>query len=186
MPNELGLDNNCEMNSSPGLESKRLLLPPLTVEHTNALSTIYADPDVARFVGGERLTGETIPLQVAAFAEEWEQRGYGQSAALDRDTGEFLGRIGLHYWPEWNEVEIGYILGRSAQGKGLAFEGSMAWINWAKSNSDIEYLIANIHPDNVASIGLAKKLGFTFNRHDRTPSGLPTLIYRLNFSDPLL
>ncbi len=174
------------MNLSPGLDSNRLLLPPLAVEHTDALSTIYADPDVARYVGGDRLTAETIPLQVAAFAEEWEQRGYGQSAVLDRKTGEFLGRIGLHFWPEWNEVELGYVLSRSAQGKGFAFEGSMRWIDWAKSESDIDYLIANIHPDNAASIGLAKKLGFTFSRHDRTPSGLPTLIYRLNASRPVL
>jgi RimJ/RimL family protein N-acetyltransferase len=168
------------MTSSRRLDTVRLLLPPLAVGHTEALSAIYADPEVARYVGGDRLTAETIPWQVEAFAEEWDQRGYGQSAVLDRETGEFLGRIGLHFWPEWNEVELGYVFGQSAQGKGLAFEGSMRWIEWAKSEPGIDYLIANIHPDNAASIGLAKKLGFTFSRYDTTPSGLLTLIYRLD------
>jgi RimJ/RimL family protein N-acetyltransferase len=88
--------------------------------------------------------------------------------------------MGLHFWPAWNEVELGYVLGQWAQGKGLAFEGSTRWIEWAKSEPGIDHLIANIHPDNAASIGLAKKLGFTFSRHDTTPSGLPTLIYRLD------
>lgn len=168
------------MTSSRHLETSRLLLPPLTVEHTAALASIYADPDVARFIGGDRLTQEAIEFQVSSFADEWSQKGYGQSAVLDRRSGEFLGRIGLHFWPAWNEIELGYVLGKEAQGKGIAFEGSVRWIEWAQSQSDVTYLIANIHSANAASIGLARKLGFAFDRHDTTPSGVPTLIYRLN------
>jgi RimJ/RimL family protein N-acetyltransferase len=165
------------------LESARLLLPPLSLEHGRALAGIYADPVVARYVGGDRLTDELIDRQVAAFADEWAERGYGQSAVISRDSGEFLGRIGLHYWPAWDEVELGYVLGRSAQGKGLAFEGASAWIDWARSAPGIDRLIANIHPDNAASIGLAGRLGFGFHRHDVTPTGLPTLIYELAVVD---
>lgn len=144
------------------------------------MASIYADPDVARFVGGDRLTNEAIKSQVTSFADEWSEKGYGQSAVLDRQSGAFLGRIGLHFWPAWNEIELGYVLRKEAQGKGIAFEGCARWIEWAQSQSDVTYLIANIHPANAASIGLAKKLGFAFDRHDTTPSGLPTCIYRLN------
>ena len=126
------------------------------------------------------MTDETIPIQVADFADEWEARGCGQSAVILRASGKFIGRIGMHYWPQWDELELGYVLARSAQGAGLATEGASAWIAWAKSTTPTDYLIANIHPDNAASIGLAKKLGFEFARHDVTPSGLPTLIYRLD------
>jgi RimJ/RimL family protein N-acetyltransferase len=100
------------------LSTDRLDLPPLSVAHTEAMARIYADPEVARYVGGDRLTPEIIALQVADFAQEWDTRGYGQSAVLRRDTGAFIGRIGLHYWPEWAEVELGYILSRDAQGQG--------------------------------------------------------------------
>lgn len=172
------------MGSPRDLTTERLVLPPLAVEHTDALAKVYADPDVARYIGGTRLTPEVIPLQVAAFAEEWDERGYGQSAVIDKWSGEFLGRIGLHFWPEWNEIELAYILGRSAQGKGLAAEGSSCWIDWARAQPEIDHLIANIHADNAASIGLAAKLGFSFSRHDTTPSGVPTLIYALVTEGP--
>jgi hypothetical protein len=59
-----------DMGSSRNLSTTRLALPPLTVEHIVALAGIYADPVVARYIGGTRLTPEVIPLQVAAFAEE--------------------------------------------------------------------------------------------------------------------
>lgn len=169
-----------QMIDARNLSSDRLNLPPLSIKHGSNLAAVYADPEVARYVGGDRLTPDAISSQVAAFAAEWDQRGYGQSAVIDRSTGEFLGRIGLHFWPGWDEVELGYILGRSAQGKGIAFEGASAWIDWARTSSGVARLIANIHPNNAPSIRLAQKLGFTFGRHDITPSGLPTLIYEIS------
>ncbi|MGJ9412349.1 GNAT family N-acetyltransferase [Aeromicrobium sp. CF4.19] len=162
-----------------GLSTSRLLLPPLTRDHLIDMSELYADPEVARYVGGDALTAERIAEQVGRFEQEWTTRGYGQSAVILRTSSEFVGRIGLHYWPHWDEVELGYILKRSAQGIGLASEGSRAWIAWAGSTVDIDSLIANIAPRNAPSIALAERLGFTFERHDVTPTGKPTLIYRL-------
>ena len=122
------------------LSTPRLRLPPLTRGHTEELVAMYRDPDVARYIGGDRLTDEVIPLQVADFADEWQARGYGQSAVLLRDSGAFVGRIGLHYWPEWDEVELGYILKHSAQGSGLATEGARAWLDWAKTADEFDHL----------------------------------------------
>ncbi|WP_338747880.1 GNAT family N-acetyltransferase [Janibacter alittae] len=168
------------MSSFDFLATERLLLPPLSVEDTDALVAVYSDPQVPRYVGGDRLTPEAIGLQVADFTHEWQERGYGQSAVIRRENGRFLGRIGLHFWPNWGETELGYVLSREAQGQGLATEGCRAWIDWARRDRTIRSLIANIHPENTASIHLATKLGFTFDRNDQTPSGVPTLIFRLD------
>jgi RimJ/RimL family protein N-acetyltransferase len=163
------------------LATERLLLTPISTSHTTALEEVYGDPNVARYVGGDRLTPEMVRLQVEDFAREWEVRGYGQSAVLAREDQRFLGRVGLHYWPAWQEVELGYVLAARAQGRGLATEACRAWIEWSAQSDAVPYLIANIHPENSASIQLASKLGFRFDRHDETPSGLPTEIYRLDF-----
>ncbi len=162
-----------------GLLTERLLLPPLEPGHFADLADVYSDPDVGRYVGGDDLNAENISRQLAGFVQEWSERGYGQSAAILKDTGEFIGRIGLHYWPNWDDVELGYILRRSAQGLGYATEGSRAWIDWARADLHIDSLIANIDPRNQPSIDLAHKLGFTFERDDHTPTGKPTAIYRL-------
>ena len=163
------------------LSTERLLLPPLTLEHAADLIGLYADPEVARYVGGDTLTPETIPLQAARFAEVWREHGFGQSAVIDRETGDFLGRVGLHYWPAWDEVELGYVLAASAQHRGLAAEASRAWIDWARGALGRDHLIAVIDPRNTASIGLALRLGFALDRADVTPTGVAVRIYRLNF-----
>lgn len=167
------------MRDDDSFSTDRLDLTPLSRADAPEVADLYADPEVARYVGGERLTAQVIPEQVTAFAEEWVQRGYGQSAVRERETGRFIGRIGLHFWLHWDEVELGYVLRADAQGHGYATEGSRAWIRRAQERKIANSLIANIHPENAASIGLARKLGFAFEREDTVPSGLPTLIYRL-------
>lgn len=68
------------------------------------------------------------------------------------------------------------------QGRGYALEASRAWIDHASRARLADHVIASIHPDNAASIGLATRLGFAVDREDETPSGQPTLIYRLDLA----
>jgi len=164
------------------LSTERLLLPPLTREHTEQLVGLYADPEVARYVGGESLTPDRVALQAERFAAIWREHGYGQSAVIERETGAFVGRIGLHYWPEWDEVELGYVLAASAQHRGLAAEASAAWIAWARNSLARDHLIAVIDPRNAASVSLALRLGFTVDRDDVTPTGVAVSVYRLELA----
>jgi L-amino acid N-acyltransferase YncA len=43
-----------------------------------------------------------------------------------------------------------------------------------------DHLIAVIQPANASSVTLAERLGFSFDRHDVTPSGEDVSIYRLD------
>lgn len=104
------------------LETERLLLVPLDSSRAEELAAIYAGPEVARYIGAERLTAEGTRAQVAAFEQAWRQYGYGQSALLEQATGRMIGRAGLHPWPNWGELEIGYVLGSDQWGRGLARE----------------------------------------------------------------
>jgi len=161
------------------LSTARLLLPPLTLEHTDRLIALYSDPEVARYVGGDALTDERVALQAQRFVDVWREHGYGQSAVIERETGAFVGRVGLHYWPQWNEVELGYVLAASAQHRGLAAEASAAWIAWSRASLAHDHLIAVIDPRNAASVSLALRLGFAFDRDDVTPTGVAVSVYRL-------
>ena len=75
-------------------------MPPLSAEHTAALAEVYADPEVTRYIGGDALDAEGTAAQVVSFEEIWREYGFGQSALLDRGTGAFVGRAGLHPWPQ--------------------------------------------------------------------------------------
>lgn len=144
------------------------------------LSDLYADPQVARFIGGDRLTYESSVVQAAKFAAVWRAHGYGQSVLLDKTTDATIGRVGLHPWEEWGELELGWVLARRSQGQGLAQEAAEAWLEWARKARPAPYLTAVIHPDNLPSIRLAERLGFTFGRRDRTPWS-EAVIYRYDY-----
>ena len=162
------------------LETERLRLVPLDASRTDDLAAIYADPEVARYIGGDRLTPEGTREQVATFERVWRERGYGQSALLERDTGRMIGRAGLHPWPVWDELELGYALARDRWGIGLAREACEVWLDWAWAHLPEDHLIAVIQPGNVASVGLAERLGFRFDRADVTPREIEVAIYRLD------
>jgi RimJ/RimL family protein N-acetyltransferase len=159
------------------LETERLLLPPLGRRHTADLAAIYADPDVARYIGGAGLDAAGTADQVARFEQVWAEHGFGQSALLDRASGILLGRAGLHPWPAWDEVELGYVVARHAQGRGCATEAAQAWIDTAFGVLGLGRLTAVIHPGNQPSRALATRLGFRLHRHDTTPRGAPVVVY---------
>lgn len=159
------------------LASERLLLPPLGRQHAEALATVYADEEVARYIGGEALDAAATAAQVTHFESVWTTHGYGQSAVVARTSGQFIGRVGLHPWPEWDEVEIVWVVARHAQGQGYAKEAASAWLRHAFGDLALNRLTAVIHPDNQRSRSLAERLGFTVHRSDVTPSGVHVLVY---------
>jgi RimJ/RimL family protein N-acetyltransferase len=159
------------------METQRLILVPLSGKHLGSLAQIYSDPDVNRYIGGEGLDLAETGRQIAAFEAVWEVHGYGQSAVLHRESGLFLGRVGLHPWPQWNEVEVGWVLARSAQGYGYASEAAASWITYAFGVLRIARLVAVIHPENVSSQRVASRLGFKLDREDQTPGGLHVLVF---------
>ena len=152
-------------------------MPPLSVQHTEALAEVYADPDVTRHIGGAALDAGATAVQAARFEAVWREHGFGQSALLDRETGAFLGRAGLHPWPQWDDVELGYVLARHAQGCGLATEAARAWLHVAFGKLGLHRVTAVIHPDNTPSLALAARLGLHVHRKDETPSGVRVLVH---------
>jgi hypothetical protein len=61
-------------------------MPPVSGRHTGALAEVYADPDVARHIGGATLDADGTAAQVARFEAVWHEPCFGQSALLDRAT----------------------------------------------------------------------------------------------------
>lgn len=145
---------------------------------------MYADEEVARYIGGDSLDAAVTATQVARFEAIWTTLGYGQSAVIIRTSGEFIGRVGLHPWPEWDEVEVGWVIARHAQGHGYAREAASEWLRVAFGDLALPRLTAVIHPDNERSRLLAESLGFTVHRSDVAPSGVQVLVYeRLRLHD---
>ncbi|MEO6997756.1 MAG: GNAT family N-acetyltransferase [Terracoccus sp.] len=159
------------------MQTQRLSLRPLLPTDGAALAHLYRDPEVARYIGGDLLTAESAQRQADRFAALWHQHGFGQSIVTERTSGVQIGRVGLHLWREWDEVELARVLARDWHGQGLAQQAARAWLAWAISASPADYLTAVVHEDNSASHRLAERLGFVVDRHDTTTWN-PVIVWR--------
>jgi RimJ/RimL family protein N-acetyltransferase len=179
-------ENTGPTNADPGsagpagtgnaLRTARLRLRPLTSAEADieAWVALHADPRVNGFVGS--YTREAAVARLERVERQWAERGHGLFAVESLADGRFLGRAGLQYWEEWDEVEAGWVFGFEAQGHGYAAEAASAFLEWGWRNLDVTSVTAMIAPANTASIRLAERLGFTLRiRAERM--GYEVLVY---------
>jgi RimJ/RimL family protein N-acetyltransferase len=151
------------MREVPVLTTERLTLRGWEVHDVEPYARICADAETMRFIGdGHPMPREQAWNAVAALTGHWTLRGFGQWAVTDRETGVLLGRIGLHQPDDWPGIELGWLLGRSHWGKGLATEGATAARDWAFGELGLDELISLIQPGNGPSVGCAGKIGMRF------------------------
>lgn len=143
----------------------RLAMRPLTAAYLPEMLDLYSDPEVTRFLKPLDEAGHLGRLRETE--QMWASRGYGRVAIHERDTGRFLGRGGLHYWDQFGEVEVGWVLRADAQGRGYATEAGRAWVRWAFEHLPVPYVTACISPDNQASRAVADRLGMSVIRADQ-------------------
>lgn len=62
--------------------------------------------------------------------------------------------------PQNSQAEVGYSVLPQFQRQGLATEMTGALVDWALAQPDVERVIAQVHPDNAASLRVLDKLGF--------------------------
>jgi RimJ/RimL family protein N-acetyltransferase len=88
-------------------------------------------------------------------------------------SGRFIGFVGVAFRSYLPAVarrpELGWRLGRSTWGRGLATEAATAAREDAFGRLGLEELISIIHPDNAASQRVATKMGMTIESELHNP-----------------
>lgn len=79
---------------------------------------------------------------------------------IEKASAQVIGDVGFHSaLRDGATVEIGYVLLPHARGKGYATEATAAVIDWTFAHTSVAQIIAQIDPDNDASLRVAAKLG---------------------------
>lgn len=141
----------------PILETERFIMRGHMESDFESEAEFYAT-DASRFVGGP-MTRELLWRSFASLIGHWVLRGYGFWALEERNTGAYLGRVGLWFPEGWPEPELGWTLMPSAQGKGYATQAAIQTRDYAYTKLGWKTAISLIDPDNKPSIALAKRLG---------------------------
>ncbi|MEK8144341.1 GNAT family N-acetyltransferase [Streptomyces sp. M10(2022)] len=159
------------------IETERLSLRPLATSDVQVFVELHADPRVNRFVG--EFSRRQALERLAEVERQWAERGHGLCAVELRSSGEFIGRSGLQYWQQFDEVELGWTLKAERWGHGYATEAAQACLDWGFATLEAEYFTALMRPGNTPSVKVAERLGFSPRWQD-TLNGSPVTVYALD------
>ena len=150
----------------PVLETARLRLRAHAAADHAALSAIWADPEVVRFIGGKPASAQEVWLRLLRYPGLWCVLGYGYWAIEEKAGGRCIGDIGYADFkrdlsPSLDGMpELGWVLASDCHGRGYASEALAAVLAWGRGHFGEHRAACIIDPENAASLRLAAKAGF--------------------------
>jgi RimJ/RimL family protein N-acetyltransferase len=157
------------MSIGPTLETERLILRPPTQDDFDPFAAMAQEEETMRYIGG--LAPRDVAWRsLSALTGSWVLLGYSMFSVIEKAGGCWIGRLGP--WRPggeqggWPGPEVGWGLIAAAQGKGYAYEGSAAAIDWVFNALGWERVIHCIDKRNAPSIKLAQRLGSQLQREN--------------------
>jgi RimJ/RimL family protein N-acetyltransferase len=131
------------------------------------------DAAFIRHIGdkGVRSEADAVAYVEAGPRASYARHGFGLLAVERRDTGEAIGICGLLKRDALPEPDLGFAYLERARGQGFAEEAARAVLRHAGETLGLSRILAITSPDNEASIGLLRKLGFRFAGMARMAEG---------------
>ena len=141
-------------------ETPRLIGRHLVASDLDAMHAVYGDAGAMRWVGdGQPLERERCARWIDVTHRNYELRGYGMTALVDRATRDTVGFCGLVHPNDQVEAELKYALHRAWWGRGLATEGATGMLAYAASVLGLDHVMATAAPEHVASHRVLLKAG---------------------------
>lgn len=157
------------MTTGPYIVTERLILRPPAKEDLDGFAVFHADEQSMRFLGGKVQSRAEAWRMLCTLSGSWNINGFAFFSCILRDTGTWIGRVGPWHPEGWPGNEIGWGILREYEGRGFAYEAAAASMDFAVDQLGWTDIIHTIHPDNLGSIAVAKKLGAA----NRGPTRLP-------------
>jgi RimJ/RimL family protein N-acetyltransferase len=128
------------------VETARLLLRPWQRDDLAEFTRLLTDPVVTRYIVVHTpFSPEDVAELSARTLDQWQRNGFGPWAAIEKQTGRWVGRIGLNELPDWpgpHKIEVGWELHREFWGRGLATEGGRAGVRYGFETVGLERIIS--------------------------------------------
>lgn len=147
-------------------ETERLLLRPFEVDDLDALARLYGSEDVMKYVAPTRNIDQT-QQRMKKHLRDLEEYGFGLFAAVNKSSGELIGRCGLDPEIINGELqgELAWMFFPDYWGKGLATEFGAKMLDVGFSTLGLRRIFANAKTLNDVSIAVMKKIGMLYVTH---------------------
>jgi RimJ/RimL family protein N-acetyltransferase len=166
----------------PQLQTPRLKLRAHTKDDFAATFALWQEPDVYRHTIGKPSSQEECWHRILRYHGHWQWFGFGYWVIEERASGRPIGEVGLADFHRTIEPsldgcpEMGWLLTTDMHGKGLGTEAALAVAAWGDKNLPTKRTTCIIVPENLASISVAKKIGFV-QKHQTTYNGDDIIIF---------
>ncbi len=148
---------------APMLQTARLSLEPLSVDHAREMVSVLDDPRLFAFTGGSPSTLDELRQryrrQVTGWSPDRRERWLNW-IVRERGTGQAIGTTQATITIDGDAVigEVAWIVGSRHQRRGYAREAAAAMAAWLREQG-ARSLFAEIHPEHEASMSVARHLG---------------------------
>jgi ribosomal-protein-alanine N-acetyltransferase len=144
------------------IETPRLILRQYHAEDVISLHVIFSDPETMTYYPAPfniQQTKDWIKTNLDRYVND----GYGLWAVCLKETKNVIGDCGLvkQTVDGRTEVEIGYHINKIYWSNGFASEAAKACKEYGFDKLGLHRLISIIDPQNISSICVAEKIGFT-------------------------
>jgi RimJ/RimL family protein N-acetyltransferase len=157
----------------PEIETLRLQLRHCTFADADDLARIRGDAEVMRFIGDRKpQSKEKVGELLREIIVHWQKHNFGRWAVINKADNQFIGICGFNYLNHTEEIEIGYLLAKSAWGKGLATEAAKACLRYGFEELQLEQIVAVAFPENIASRKVMEKLNMRYIKLEHLNEGL--------------
>jgi ribosomal-protein-alanine N-acetyltransferase len=150
------------------VETERLILRELLPEDDKWMFELDSDPLVHQYLGENPIkTIEQAQEMIRLVRGQYHDNGIGRWAAIEKETGNFIGWSGLKFIREYENnrthfYDVGYRLMPKYWGKGYATESAKAAIRYGFEQLQLTEIIGSAHVENIRSRRALEKCGLTF------------------------
>ena len=152
------------------LETPRLLLRPTHPDDFEEFAAFLGDVETMRYLGAEPQPRSVAWRSFLTVAGAWAVQGFAMFSVIEKASGRWIGRVGPWQPEGWPGTEVGWGIVRDRCRLGLATEAATAAIDWAFDVLGWTEVIHVIDVENVASQGVARKLGARNRGRGRLPA----------------
>ncbi|QYJ92595.1 GNAT family N-acetyltransferase [Shewanella spartinae] len=148
------------------IETPRLIMRQFVLQDAEAVYRFSSHPEVVRYTGDEdavKSLDDARHVIEKYWLAGYRDPGYARYALIHKQSNELIGFCGVKHEPLLNRgqggVDIGYRMLPEYWGKGLATEGVIACLHYARETLGIACVYAEVVVENVASSRVLEKAG---------------------------